>query len=203
MLKQSLELRIAPELFLKKLIIGGFERVYELGKVFRNEGIDATHNPEFTSLEFYMAYADYRDLVTMTEDMLGKLAVELYGGTKVLIPQFDMDQKTFTRGDKQGESSKEVLTKEYDFGGPYPQYKVCDELGIDPTIFGSPSGMEKLREQLISELKQVGERHLRPENLNEKQLIDKLIEIKIESKCDQPSFIMDHPLIMSPLAKSH
>jgi lysyl-tRNA synthetase class 2 len=81
-----LELRIAPELFLKKLIIGGFERVYELGKVFRNEGLDSTHNPEFTSLEFYMAYADYRDLVTMTEDLLGKLSMELFGSTKVLIP---------------------------------------------------------------------------------------------------------------------
>ena len=81
-----MELRIAPELFLKKLIIGGFERVYELGKVFRNEGLDSTHNPEFTSLEFYMAYADYRDLVTMTEDLLGKLSMELFGSTKVLIP---------------------------------------------------------------------------------------------------------------------
>lgn len=69
-LKQSLELRIAPELFLKKLIIGGFEKVYEIGKVFRNEGIDSSHNPEFTSLEFYWAYADYRDLITMTEDLL-------------------------------------------------------------------------------------------------------------------------------------
>ena len=58
-LKQDYELRVAPELFLKQLIIGGFERVYEIGKVFRNEGIDATHNPEFSSIEFYMAYADY------------------------------------------------------------------------------------------------------------------------------------------------
>jgi len=66
-LKQDLELRIAPELFLKQLIIGGFERVYEVGKVFRNEGIDSTHNPEFTSLEFYMAYADYQDLMELTE----------------------------------------------------------------------------------------------------------------------------------------
>ncbi len=98
-LRQKLELRIAPELFLKKLIIGGFDRVYELGKVFRNEGIDATHNPEFTSLEFYMAYADYREVMEMTEDMLEKLAVHLYGSSKVLIPQFDMDQKTITKGE--------------------------------------------------------------------------------------------------------
>lgn len=69
-LKQDLELRIAPELFLKKLIIGGFDKVYEIGKVFRNEGIDNSHNPEFTSLEFYQAYADYRDLMDMTEDLL-------------------------------------------------------------------------------------------------------------------------------------
>ena len=95
-------MRVAPELFLKKMIIGGFERVYELGKVFRNEGIDATHNPEFTSLEFYMAYADYRDLMTMTGDLLSKLAIELFGGTKVLIPKFDMDAKVITRGENSG-----------------------------------------------------------------------------------------------------
>ena len=99
-MKQKLELRIAPELFLKKLIIGGFERVYELGKVFRNEGIDATHNPEFTSLEFYMAYADYRDLITMTEDFLSKLAIEIYGSEKVLIPQFDINAKMNSSGEE-------------------------------------------------------------------------------------------------------
>jgi lysyl-tRNA synthetase class 2 len=96
---------------LKKLIIGGFERVYELGKVFRNEGIDATHNPEFTSLEFYMAYADYRDLILLTEDLLKKLSIELYGSDHVLIPQFDINEVNQTRGDfanipKENESSK-------------------------------------------------------------------------------------------------
>ena len=94
-------MRIAPELFLKKLIISGFERVYELGKVFRNEGIDATHNPEFTSLEFYMAYADYRDLIKMTEEMLEALAIELYGGSQVLIPIFDLERKAITKGDQK------------------------------------------------------------------------------------------------------
>lgn len=78
-LDQNLELRIAPELFLKQLIISGFDRVYEVGKVFRNEGIDSTHNPEFTSLEFYMAHADYRDLVVMTEDMMRGLLTEVHG----------------------------------------------------------------------------------------------------------------------------
>jgi lysyl-tRNA synthetase, class II len=84
---------VAPELFLKKLIVGGFERVYEIGKVFRNEGIDASHNPEFTSIEFYMAYADFRDLIHLTEDLLKKLCIEMYGSDHVLIPQFDIDKK--------------------------------------------------------------------------------------------------------------
>ena len=74
-LKRDLELRIAPELYLKKLIIGGFERVFEIGKVFRNEGVDHSHNPEFTSCEFYMAYADYRDLMALTEDFLKELSI--------------------------------------------------------------------------------------------------------------------------------
>jgi lysyl-tRNA synthetase class 2 len=92
-LKQDLELRIAPELFLKQLIIGGFERVYEIGKVFRNEGIDASHNPEFTSLEFYMAYKDYVDLMEMTEDLLKYLCREIYGSEHVMVPIFDIDGK--------------------------------------------------------------------------------------------------------------
>jgi lysyl-tRNA synthetase, class II len=78
-LKQDYELRIAPELFLKQLVIGGFERVFEIGKVFRNEGIDSTHNPEFTSIEFYWAYADYQDLFTLTEELLQGLAMDLFG----------------------------------------------------------------------------------------------------------------------------
>lgn len=77
---------MAPELFLKELIVGGFDKVYEIGKVFRNEGIDASHNPEFTSLEFYMAYADYRDLMVLTEDLLRKLCIHLYGTDHVMIP---------------------------------------------------------------------------------------------------------------------
>ncbi|CDW91661.1 lysyl-trna synthetase [Stylonychia lemnae] len=200
-LRQKLELRIAPELFLKKLIIGGFERVYELGKVFRNEGIDATHNPEFTSLEFYMAYADYRDLITLTEDLLSKLSKELYGTDHVLIPQFDMDQKLITKGDKAGEQVKETKVLEINFKGPYKQFDVCSELGLDPALLGKSA--QELRKFLLPKVYGIGERNLNPDSLNEKQLIDKLIEYHIESKCLQPSFITNHPMIMSPLAKTH
>jgi len=104
-LKQNLELRVAPELFLKQLIVGGFEKVYEIGKVFRNEGIDSTHNPEFTSLEFYMAFADYRDLVLLTEHLLKSLCVELYGSEHVLIPQFDIEHKVLTKSDGSSEQA--------------------------------------------------------------------------------------------------
>jgi lysyl-tRNA synthetase class 2 len=110
-LKQNLELRIAPELYLKQLIIGGFERVFELGRVFRNEGIDGTHNPEFTSLEFYMAYADYLDMAALTEEMLKELSKELFNGKeKVMIPQFDINQKT-------GDAPQKIL--EIDFSKPF------------------------------------------------------------------------------------
>ena len=82
---------------MKQLIIGGFDRVYEIGKVFRNEGIDSTHNPEFTTLEFYMANADYQDLIIMTEEMLRSLLTEIHGSQKIDIPVFDIDQKQLTR----------------------------------------------------------------------------------------------------------
>lgn len=92
---------------------------------------------------------------------------------------------------------------EFNFGGPYKQYDVCEELGIDPEIFGKQNGLRMIKDMLIPQVKAIGEKGVQPEKLNEKQLIDKMIEHKIESKCIQPSFIMNHPLIMSPLAKSH
>lgn len=82
-LDTQLYMRIAPELFLKQLVVGGYDRVFEIGKQFRNEGIDMTHNPEFTTCEFYMAYADYYDLMGMTEDMLSGMVKELTGGYKI------------------------------------------------------------------------------------------------------------------------
>src|SRR5690606_28579304 len=82
-LSLDMYLRIAPELFLKQLVIGGLERVYEIGRQFRNEGIDTTHNPEFTTCEFYMAYADYYDLIEITEKFLSGLVKHITGGTVI------------------------------------------------------------------------------------------------------------------------
>lgn len=126
-----------------------------------------------------MAYADYRDLITMTEHLLESLAVELYGSSHVLIPQFDMDQKTITKGDKAGSQAKEVKTLEFNFKGPYQKFDVCETLDIDPLFFKrSPEEMTK---ELAHRVRNIKEIRVNPETLNEKQLIDKLIEHHIES----------------------
>jgi lysyl-tRNA synthetase class 2 len=82
-LDMKLFMRIAPELYLKQLIVGGMDRVFEIGKQFRNEGIDLTHNPEFTTCEFYWAYADYEDIMKLTEDMLSQMCMKIHGSHKI------------------------------------------------------------------------------------------------------------------------
>ena len=142
-MKQNLELRIAPELFLKQLIISGFDRVYEIGKVFRNEGIDSTHNPEFTTLEFYMAHADYQDLIEMTEDLLKKLLLEIHGTESIEIPVFDIDAKSVTRQEqtKDGDTSPaQQEVSKLDLTGSFAQYDVMEELGLDPLLHTPETG---------------------------------------------------------------
>jgi len=97
-LDQDMYLRIAPELFLKRLVVGGFERVYELNRNFRNEGLSTRHNPEFTMLEFYQAYADYNDLINMTEEMLRSIALNVLGSGQVIYQGVELDfEKPFAR----------------------------------------------------------------------------------------------------------
>jgi lysyl-tRNA synthetase class II len=129
--------------------VGGFEKVYEVGKVFRNEGIDSTHNPEFTSLEFYQAYADYRDLIPMTEDLLKALCIELYGSEHVLIPQFDIEHKVITKGADPDEQPEQKML-ELDFRGTFSKFDVMSELQIDPLLLGD-----------LQELKVVLDREIR------------------------------------------
>lgn len=213
-LKQKYELRIAPELFLKQLIIGGYERVFEIGKVFRNEGIDATHNPEFTSIEFYMAYADYQDLFGLTEQLFQGVAHDLFGTLVPEIPVFDIHHKTNT---ETGKSSKSQVIQ-LDVSKQFDRYDVMENLGLDPLDLANlPLLRPKIRQMLFED--HYGKKEYIA-TLNDKQIFDKLIETRIESKIVskslsfdstsnierlevRPAFIMNHPLLMSPLAKSH
>ena len=188
-LKMDLFLRIAPELFLKMLVVGGMERVYEIGRVFRNEGIDLTHNPEFTICEFYMAYADYNDLMDLTEEFLSGLAKNICGG------------KTLLKYHPEGPEGPEI---EIDFSGPFRRVSMIDELERkmdvkfpDPTTFASTEFTAFL-EALCTKH---GVECSAPRTTS--RLLDKLVGHFIEVDCINPTFICDHPQIMSPLAKAH
>jgi len=175
-LEQNLYLRIAPELYLKRLIVGGINRVYELGKNFRNEGVDTTHNPEFTMLEFYCAYWDYRDLMVFTEELFSYLLNQLVGGLKITY---------------QG--------KELDFTPPFKRYRYFELLeektGKDKDFFlKNIEGLRRLA-------KEVGVP--KAETLTHAKLIDKVFDLLVEDELWGPCFVIDFPKLLSPLAKTH
>lgn len=169
-----LYLRIANELYLKRLIVGGFEGVYEFAKDFRNEGMDRTHNPEFTILEFYVAYKDYNWMMNFTEKLLEKVANDLYGKTEVPV------------GDKT-----------IDFKAPFKRvtmYEAIKEFtGFDI------SGMSE--DQLREVCKQLNI-HVEA-SMGKGKLIDEIFSEKCEGNYIQPTFITDYPIEMSPLTKKH
>ncbi len=172
-LDQQLYLRIATELYLKRLIIGGFDKVYELGRVFRNEGIDQDHNPEFTLLESYEAYADYNDVMCMVEEMVCSVALEVLGTAQV----------------QYGDNT-------IDFTPPWKRVSLREEVqrcaGIDFQEFPDAAALE----ERIKELGIVADgRNSRG------RLIDKLVSACVEPQLIQPTFLLDYPLDMSPLAK--
>ena len=169
-----LYLRIANELYLKRLIVGGFEGVYEFAKDFRNEGMDRTHNPEFTVMEIYVAYKDYKWMMNFTEQICERVALALHGTTKVQLGEHTIDYKapyprvtmteaikTHTGFDISGKNEKELR-------------EICDKLGIetDPTM-------------------------------GKGKLIDEIFGEKCEHHYIQPTFITDYPVEMSPLTKKH
>ena len=173
-LNMPLYLRIANELFLKRLIVGGFDGVFEFAKDFRNEGMDRTHNPEFTVLEFYIAYKDYNWMMNFTEQMLEKIVLDLYGKTEIAV------------GDKQ-----------IDFKAPFKRvtmYEAIKEFtGFD--ISGMDEG------QLRDVCKQLNihvEAHA-----GKGKLVDEIFGEKCEGNYIQPTFITDYPVEMSPLTKKH
>ena len=172
-LDQQLYLRIATELYLKRQIIGGFDKVYEIGRVFRNEGIDQDHNPEFTLLESYEAYADYNDIMEMVEQMVSTIAIEVNGSTKVAIGQ-------------------DVI----DFAPPWQRVSLREELekrsGVDLESYNDDALRQKAGEVGI-DTKVLESRG---------RLIDKLLSTFVEPRLIQPTFVLDYPEEMSPLAKA-
>ena len=174
-----LYLRIANELYLKRLIVGGFDWVYEFSRNFRNEGMDRTHNPEFTILEFYTAYKDYFWMMETTEQLLEKAAVDVCGTTDVPV----------------GSASASLST--ISFKAPFKRISIYD--AIHEHTGTDVSRMNE--EQLRSICKQL---HVQVDNtMGKGKLIDALFGEKCEKKYVQPTFIIDYPVEMSPLTKKH
>eukprot|EP00003_Mantamonas_plastica_P031190 TRINITY_DN7_c0_g2_i1.p1 TRINITY_DN7_c0_g2~~TRINITY_DN7_c0_g2_i1.p1 ORF type:complete len:650 (+),score=262.47 TRINITY_DN7_c0_g2_i1:153-1952(+) len=184
-LKLDMFMRIAPELFLKELVVGGLDKVYEIGRVFRNEGMDQTHNPEFTTLEFYAAYHDYNDLMEMAEEMTCQIVEKIQGSL-----QFDY----------QPHNSEETL--KLDFSRPWKRIDIVPALEeICGEKFPDDLGSDEANKFLLAICAKM-EVEPTPPTTNAR-LLDELIGEFLESQCINPTFLINHPAIMSPLAKTH
>jgi len=186
-LNMQLFMRIAPELYLKQLVIGGLDRVYEIGRQFRNEGIDLTHNPEFTTCEFYWAYVDYNDLIKVTEEMISGMVKEITGSYQI---QYHPDAN---------DPNKVV---DIDFSPPWRRVDMISELdkklGVTiPRDFESESTRQFLDQLCVKHNVNC------PAPRTVTRLLDKLVGDFIEVDCINPTVILNHPQIMSPLAKWH
>uniref|UniRef100_A0A8C0S975 Lysine--tRNA ligase n=1 Tax=Canis lupus familiaris TaxID=9615 RepID=A0A8C0S975_CANLF len=185
-LDMNLYMRIAPELYHKILVVGGIDRVYEIGRQFRNEGIDLTHNPEFTTCEFYMAYADYHDLMEITEKMISGMVKHITGSYKV----------TYHPDGPEGEAY------EIDFTPPFRRISMVEELekalGVklpETKLFETEETRKILDDICLARAVEC------PPPRTTARLLDKLVGEFLETTCINPTFICDHPQIMSPLAK--
>ena len=174
-LDENLYLRIATELYLKRLIIGGFDKVYEIGRVFRNEGVDQNHNPEFTLLESYESYADYNDVMSMVESLINHLALKINGSSEIAW------------GDHK-----------INLSPPWPRLSLREELlnraGIDIDEYPDDQSLSQKARELGLDVTNLE---------NRGRLIDKMLGDFIEPHLIQPTFLIDYPEVMSPLAKSH
>jgi len=186
-LNMTLFMRIAPELYLKELVVGGIERVYEIGRQFRNEGIDMTHNPEFTTCEFYQAYADYNDLMDMTEDMISSMVYAIKGSYKIQYHAHGADEPPI----------------EIDFTPPFRRISMVSGLEEALNIkFPSYDFATQEVEDFLKNLIKEKEIEMTPPYTTARML-DELVGEYLESQLINPGFICDHPQIMSPLAKYH
>ena len=173
-LDMPLFLRIANELYLKRLIVAGFDGVYEFGKMFRNEGMDRTHNPEFTSMEIYVAYKDYIWMMAMVEECLEKVTVTIHGKSTVQVGEHTID-----------------------FAGPYEKLSMYDSIlkytGIDVSEMDEV-GMKAICKEMGITV---------DDSMGKGKLVDEIFGAKVEEHLIQPTYITDYPIEMTPLAKKH
>lgn len=171
-------LRIAPELYLKRLVVGGFEKVYEMGRLFRNEGMDVKHNPEFTTIELYQAYANYKDMMDLTEDMIRTVAKEVLGTTTIVY---------------QGEK--------IDLGSPWQRITMQDAIlkytGADFRTVSTAAEAKALAESVGIAFDEENA------DLSKGEIISLVFEERVEEQLVQPTFIIEYPVEISPLAKRY
>ncbi|QOY37492.1 lysine--tRNA ligase [Anaerobacillus isosaccharinicus] len=174
-LDMELYMRIAIELHLKRLIVGGLEKVYEIGRVFRNEGVSTRHNPEFTMIELYEAYADYKDIMALTENLVAHIAEEVLGTTTVEYGEYAVDLK--------------------------PQWKRLHMVDAIKEY----AGVDFWREMTDEEARQIAKDHKVPvkETMTYGHVVNEFFEHFVEEKLIQPTFIFGHPVAISPLAKKN
>ena len=175
-LEMDLYLRIATELHLKRLIVGGFEKVFELGRIFRNEGVSTRHNPEFTSIEVYQAYADYHDMMELTENLITTIAQEVLGTTKVTYQGDEIDLTPPWRRVTMHEIVQDATGIDF---AQYTDFNSAKTAAKDAGI------------EVPGECQTIG------------KLLNEAFEQKVETTLIQPTFIIDYPLEISPLAKPH
>jgi lysyl-tRNA synthetase class 2 len=175
-LEMELYLRIATELHLKRLIVGGFEKVFELGRIFRNEGVSTRHNPEFTTIEIYQAYVDYNDMMTLTENLITYAAQEVIGTLQISYQGQDVDLAPPWRRVTMHEAVLEQT------GLDFNQFKTLEEAKAAAKAAGLVD---------ISDCESIG------------KLLNEAFEQKVEPTLIQPTFILDYPVEISPLAKPH
>ncbi len=173
-LDMDLYLRVAPELYLKRLVVGGIERVFEINRNFRNEGISIQHNPEFTMLEFYMAYATYEDLIKLTEELLGSVAKTVCGSAKVMYQETELN-----------------------FEAPFARYTMKESLlkvgNVPPEVLTDRNAAVKFAESHGVKLKKADE-GMGP-------IMEEIFEMVVEKKLIQPTFITEYPTEISPLSR--